>query len=222
VTKKHSARPLTESAVALALGGIMWWAFSPMPGIGPYFKYISASLIAIVGARHGLRWSLVTAAALNALVGFTFGPGELLNCLFLVTPIALMLPARQRTGRDVEGGEGEADASGRTHGVSGARWWAMLLATYAIAYPARLGVMGMLMGVEISAIVRSMASASYQAFERFWTLAHLPADIAVSGAVEWMWIILPLIGVGYGFMLYLVNRPAYRGGLMILKRTRLG
>jgi len=98
VTKKHSARPLTESAVALALGGIMWWAFSPMPGIGPYFKYISASLIAIVGARHGLRWSLVTAAALNALVGFTFGPGELLNCLFLVTPIALMLPARQRTG----------------------------------------------------------------------------------------------------------------------------
>ncbi|MDD2201695.1 MAG: hypothetical protein PHP20_02900 [Firmicutes bacterium] len=222
MTKKYSARPLTEAAVALALGGIAWWLFSPMPGIGPYFKYMSASLIAVIGTRHGTRWSWVTAGALNALVGLTFGLGELVNCLFLVTPIALMLPARQRSDRDIQAKEGEANTTSRTHGASGAKWWTMLLLTYAVVYPARLWVMGMLMGVEISDVISSMASASYHVFEKFWTFAHIPADVAVAGAVKWMWIILPLAGVGYGTMLYLVNRPAYRGGLMILKRTRLG
>ncbi|MFY9134113.1 MAG: hypothetical protein WAO51_02825 [Bacillota bacterium] len=233
--KNNGARPLAESAIAMALAGIMWHVFAPMPGIGPYFKYMSASLIAIVGSRHGRHWSTMTAVGLNALVGLAYGPKELLDSLLLVTPIGLMLPTGGPDGDEAaddrcevgllntETDKSKAEASFRRHDTwSAGKWWAMILLSYALLYPARIWALATLMGAKVSDVVGSMAATSYHVFERFWALANISADTVVGAAVDWMRIILPVVGMGYGAMLYLVNRPAYFGGLAILKRTRVG
>ena len=233
--KNNGARPLAESAIAMALAGIMWHVFAPMPGIGPYFKYMSASLIAIVGSRHGRHWSTMTAVGLNALVGLAYGPKELLDSLLLVTPIGLMLPTGGPDGDEAaddrcevgllntETDKSKAEASFRRHDTwSAGKWWAMLLLSYARLYPARVWALATLMGAKVSDVVGSMAATSYHVFERIWALANISADTVVGAAVDWMRIILPVVGMGYGAMLYLVNRPAYFGGLAILKRTRVG
>jgi hypothetical protein len=233
--KNNGARPLAESAIAMALAGIMWHVFAPMPGIGPYFKYMSASLIAIVGSRHGRHWSTMTAVGLNALVGLAYGPKELLDSLLLVTPIGLMLPTGGPDGDEAaddrrefgllntETDKSKAEASFRRHDTwSAGKWWAMILLSYALLYPARVWALATLMGAKVSDVVGSMAATSYHVFERFWALANISADTVVGAAVDWMRIILPVVGMGYGAMLYLVNRPAYFGGLAILKRTRVG
>ncbi|HHY63212.1 MAG: hypothetical protein WBL79_05395 [Bacillota bacterium] len=233
--KNNGARPLAESAIAMALAGIMWHVFAPMPGIGPYFKYMSASLIAIVGSRHGRHWSTMTAVGLNALVGLAYGPKELLDSLLLVTPIGLMLPTGGPDGDEAaddrcevgllntETDKSKAEASFRRHDTwSAGKWWAMILLSYALLYPARIWALATLMGAKVSDVVGSMAATSYHVFERIWALANISADTVVGAAVDWMRIILPVVGMGYGAMLYLVNRPAYFGGLAILKRTRVG
>lgn len=178
--KNNGARPLAESAIAMALAGIMWHVFAPMPGIGPYFKYMSASLIAIVGSRHGRHWSTMTAVGLNALVGLAYGPKELLDSLLLVTPIGLMLPTGGPDGDEAaddrrefgllntETDKSKAEASFRRHDTwSAGKWWAMILLSYALLYPARVWALATLMGAKVSDVVGSMAATSYHVFERF-------------------------------------------------------
>jgi len=212
---RYRARPLTESAIALALCATVWWVFTPMPGIGGYFNYMSASFIAIIGTMHGMRWALGVALCLNLIVGMTFGPAKLATCLFLVTPIALMLPVY----RDDEKPDRPGTAPG---GMKRQTWWIVFLFTYALTFTANVWVIGLLINVTVGDIVKLMASANYSALRNFWIRAGVsPGDLSAL-AVNWSWLIVPVIGMGYGVMVYVVNRPAYHLGLRLLKLTSSG
>ena len=76
-----SARPLTESALAAAVCVVVWALSMGLPGVGGYVRYMTPSLIAIVGARHGARWSLAACAVAGAGIGIMLGPTQLLICL---------------------------------------------------------------------------------------------------------------------------------------------
>jgi len=211
----YRAKPLTESAIALALCAIVWWVFTPMPGIGAYFNYMSASFIAIIGTMHGMRWALGVALCLNLIVGMTFGPAKLATCLFLVTPVALMLPMRGDCEKPTRPGAALEGMNRRT-------WWIVFLFTYAVTFTANVWAIGLLMNVTVGDVVKLMASANYSALRNFRMWAGMSRDGLSALAVKWSRLIVPTVGMGYGVMIYVVNRPAYHIGLRLLKLISSG
>lgn len=209
---RYRARPLTESAIALALSVIVWWVSTPMPGIGGYLNYMSASFIAIIGTMHGMGWALGVALGLNLIVGITFGPAKLATCLFLVTPVALMLP--------MHGDEEKLARQGvAPRGMNLRMWWIAFLSIYALTFAASIWSIGLFMGVAVNDVIRLIASANHDAFRSFWIWAGISRPDLIALVVNWSGLIVPAIGMGYGVMVYMVNRPAYRIGLRLLKLT---
>jgi len=87
-----SFRPLTESALAAAVCMVVWVLSQGLPGLGGYVRYMTPSLIAIVGARHGARWSLAACAVAGAGVAITLGPTQFPYASFWALPWPCCFP----------------------------------------------------------------------------------------------------------------------------------
>ncbi|HON41586.1 MAG TPA: DUF2232 domain-containing protein [Bacillota bacterium] len=197
----RSARPLTESALAAAVCVVVWALSMGLPGLGGYVRYMTPSLIAIVGARHGARWSLAACAVTGAGIGITLGPTQLLISLLLGAPTAVMLPLMKQR-------------------VAPALWWGLASAVYAVAVTGLGCGLAALYGAGPRDYVSATASANYAALGGLWAwLGVGPGELAAFAGRS-AWFILPGVGVVSGVMMYLINVVPYRIGLRTLDRTR--
>jgi len=196
-----SARPLTESALAAAVCVVVWVLSQGLPGLGGYARYMTPSFIAIVGARHGPRWSLAACAAASAGVAITLGPTQFLICLLLGAPMAVLLPMMNR--RTAPG-----------------PWWVLTSAIYAVAVTVLGCGLAALYGAGLSDYASATASANYTALGGLWARLSVERSELAAFAGRSAWVIAPGVGVVCGVMMYLINAVPYRIGLRTLDRTR--
>jgi len=196
-----SARPLTESALAAAVCVVVWALSMGLPGLGGYVRYMTPSLIAIVGARHGARWSLAACAVAGAGIGIMLGPTQLLICLFLGAPMAVMLPLMKRR-------------------MAPMLWWVLTSAVYGMAVTVLGCGLAALYGAGLRDYVSATASANYAALGGLGAWLGVESGELAAFAGRSAWAIVPGVGVVCGAMMYLINVVPYRVGLRTLDRTR--
>ncbi len=196
----NSLRPLTESALAAAASVVVWVLSMGLPGIGGYVRYMTPSLIAIIGARHGVRWCAAACAVSSAGVGIILGPAQFLVCLLLGAPIALLLPLMKRR-------------------VAPLLWWALTSVAYALAITALGCGLAALYGAGLPDYVSATASANYATLGGIWAWARVDADELAAFAGRSAWVIVPGIGVLCGVMMYLINAVPYKIGIKTLSRA---
>mgnify|MGYP006894303223 CR=1 FL=1 len=203
--------------MALAVCTVNWWVFTFVPGAGRYFKYMCAGVIAGVGVRCGVRWSLGVVIGLNTFIGLILGPRELLNCLFLVTPMGLLLPTHPRVDQ-----LGTGAYPNKLHmSQSLVRWWGKTLLIYGLSFVVQIWLRAALMHVKVAEVAKSVMLASYHVHARSWEAMGICVDDFVAAATEWIWAGLSVVGMGYGLFFYLVNRPICHGYLLLQKRVDL-
>jgi hypothetical protein len=196
-----SARPLTESALAVAVCVVVWALSMGLPGLGGYVRYMTPSLIAIVGARHGVKWSLAACAVAAAGIGIMLGPTQFLVCLLLGAPMAVMLPLMEQR-------------------VAPALWWGLASAAYAVAVTVLGCGLAALYGAGLRDYVSATASANYAALGDLWARFGVEPGELAAFAGRSAWLIVPGVGIASGVMMYLINVVPYRIGLRTFDRTR--
>lgn len=196
-----SLRPLTESALVVAVCIVVWALSMGIPGLGGYVRYMTPSLIAIVGTRHGARWSLAACVVASVGAGIILGPAQFLICLLLGAPIALLLPLMK-------------------HRMAPAPWWALASAVYAIAVTVLGCGLAALYGAGLPDYVSASTSASYAALSGLGAWSGVERGELAAFAGRSAWAIVPGVGVVCGVMMYLINVVPYRIGLRTLDRTR--
>lgn len=192
---------MTEAALAAAACIGVWALSMGIPGFGGYVRYMTFSLIAIIGARHGGKWSLAACAVSSVGIGLLLGPREFLVCLLLGTPIAILLPMMERR-------------------MAPALWWALTSAVYALAITCLAYALAALYGSNLREFVSAAASANYAALSGVWARTHVEPDWLAASAARHAWVIVALIGIACGVMMYLISVVPYKIGLRILDRTR--
>ena len=194
-------RPLTESALAAAVCAVAWALSMGLPGLGGYVRYMTPSFIAIVGARHGVKWSLAACAVASAGIGITLGPPQFLICLLLGAPIAVLLPLMKQR-------------------VAPPLWWGLASAVYAVAVTVLGCGLAALYGTGLRDYVSATASANYIALGGLGARFGVEPGELAAFAGRSAWVIVPGVGVACAVMMYLINVVPYRIGLRSLDRTR--